>query len=174
MRARLRWAAATLLMGMAALGMPGCSEQAASLPTVIVANCSQDVSACKPGDIGVGGGTVFLVGGDVTQRVVLEYARAGWSGTSEDPRLDWRAAASAASGYSTVDAQSWRLPSQDELNELYAFWKRSGNGEFSSALYWSATPWGDGSAWYVSFEDGSGYHSFNEATNLVRPVLSFS
>ena len=129
---------------------------------------------CKPGDIGVGGGTVFLVVGGVTQRVVVEYARAGWSGAREDPRLDWRAAASAASGYSDVDAQSWRLPSQGELTELYAFWKRAGNGEFSSSLYWSATPWGDGSAWYVSFEDGSGYHSFNEATNLVRPVLSFS
>jgi len=174
MHAQLCGAAASLLTAMAALGMAGCSEQAASLPAASVVNCSQDVSACKPGDIGVGGGTVFLAFGDVTQRVVVEYARAGWSGTSEDPRLDWRAAASAASGYSDADAQSWRLPSQDELTELYAFWKRSGNGEFSPALYWSATPWGDGSAWYVSFEDGSGYHSFNEATNLVRPVLSYS
>ena len=114
------------------------------------------------------------VGGDGAERVVVEYVRAGWSGVSEDPQLVWVAAAPASRGYADSDSQSWRLPSQDELTELYAFWKRTGKGEFSSALYWSATLWGNGSAWYLSFEDGGGHHSFMEATNHVRPVLSYS
>jgi hypothetical protein len=171
-RGRLRGVVSILLT--ATIGLAGCGDQAASAPTANPANCSQDVSACNPGDIGAGGGTVFLVVGDGAQRIIVEYAQAGWSGTGEDPQLDWRAAASASSGSSDVDSQVWRLPSQGELTELYAFWKRSGNGEFSSALYWSATPWGDGSAWYRNFEDGSEYHSFREATNFVRPVLSYS
>ena len=170
-RGRLRGVTLILLIATATIWLAGCGDQAASAPTV---DCSQGVSACKPGDIGAGGGIVFLAVGDGAQRVIVEYAQAGWSGTGEDPQLDWRAAKSASRWSSDVDSQVWRLPSQGELAELYAFWKRSGNGGFSSALYWSATPWGDGSAWYRNFEDGIEYHSFREATNFVRPVLSYS
>lgn len=171
---RLRRVVVILLTATATIGLAGCGDQATSAATANPANCSQDVSACNAGDIGAGGGTVFLVVGDGAQRIIVEFARGGWSGTGDDPQLDWRAATSVSGDYSDDDSQVWRLPSQGELTELYAFWKRSGNGEFSSALYWSATPWGDGSAWYLSFEDGGGYHSFMEATNYVRPVLSYS
>ena len=174
MHARRCGVVLSLLAAATILGLVGCSPPMASPPSATPVNCSQDVATCKPGDVGVGGGTVFLVDGDGPERVVVEYAGDGWSGASEDPQLDWVAAALASRGYADSDSQSWRLPSQDELTELYAFWKRTGKGEFSSALYWSATPWGNGSAWYLSFEDGGGYHSFKEATNYVRPVLSIS
>lgn len=174
MHARRCGVVLSLLAAATILGLVGCSPPMASPPSATPVNCSQDVATCKPGDVGVGGGTVFLVVGDGAQRIIVEFARGGWSGTGDDPQLDWRAATSVSGDYLDDDSQVWRLPSQGELTELYAFWKRSGNGEFSSALYWSATPWGIGSAWYLSFEDGGGYHSFMEATNYVRPVLSYS
>lgn len=174
MHARRCGVALSQLAAATILGLVGCSPPMASPPSATPVNCSQDVATCKPGDFGVGGGTVFLVAGDGAQRVIVEFARGGWTGTGDDPQLDWRAATSVSGDYSDDDWQVWRLPSQGELTELYAFWKRSGNGEFSSALYWSATPWGNGSAWYLSFEDGGGYHSVKEATNYVRPVLSYS
>ena len=94
----------------------------------------------------------------------------GWAKASGDPQLDWESARRVSQGYGPGGAHEWRLPSMAELKELYGYWKKSGDGEFSAALSWSSSPWGGGSAWYVGFDDGYEYHSFKESTNYVRPV----
>jgi hypothetical protein len=152
----------------------GCGGQGQSVHTGSRQVCSPSLESCDVGDTGIGGGIVFSVSGTGPDRVVLEYAPAGWSGTSNDPPLDWESAKRAADGYRSGDAHAWRLPSKDELKALFAYWKESGDGGLSASLYWSSSAWGGGSAWYLSFDDGAEYHSFRESTNFVRPVRSDS
>ena len=106
-RGRLRGVVSILLT--ATIGLAGCGDQAASAPTANPANCSQDVSACNPGDIGAGGGTVFLVVGDGAQRIIVEYAQAGWSGTGEDPQLEFVGTAVQACRHRLTDSGQQRV-----------------------------------------------------------------
>ena len=46
----------------------------------------------------------------------------------------------------------WRLPTKEELNEIYK--NRDVVGVFSKSYYWSSTEYADDYAWFQDFDDG--------------------
>jgi hypothetical protein len=62
----------------------------------------------------------------------------------------------------------WRLPTIDELNEMYEH--REALGGFSSCSYWSSSEDTDDYAWDKSFDDGSLYDGSKLNPYCVRAV----
>lgn len=70
----------------------------------------------------------------------------------------------------------WRLPTKEELNQLYS--NKDTIGQFTEGFYWSSTNADDvgvyGSAWGQRFSDGfqNGCSTTSKFKNFVRPVKS--
>jgi hypothetical protein len=63
----------------------------------------------------------------------------------------------------------WRLPTKEELNELYKHQDKIGG--FAAAYYWSSGEDGNDYAWNQSFANGSQYdYDAKDATYYVRAV----
>ena len=154
------------------------------------------------GDIGPGGGLVFLISGGLT----YEMAPKKWSGAS-DPNIAWcnvtntdiTGAAGTATGTgsaNTTDIQAactsgaavsagayagggqsdWFLPSQDTLNAMYNY-KGSivdtATYGFSNSEYWTSTEDGVFWAWTQQFSLGTRLGLLKSRTYSVRPVRAF-
>ena len=68
----------------------------------------------------------------------------------------------------------WRLPTREELDLAYAYFRRKGFNEIKSDTYWSSTPAGDRRYWVKDFDNGT--FRKDEASrerNLFRAVRSF-
>jgi len=154
------------------------------------------------GDIGPGGGLVFLISGGLT----YEMARKDW-GANETTGTQWcsdltnsvatgtavgtgsenttamlnlpctSGAAVAARAYPGGGFTDWFLPSQDELNEMWLYSQVVGFNTatygFASAGYWSSSQYLAASAWGQSLGDGSLYSGGKAVTLRVRPVRAF-
>ena len=48
----------------------------------------------------------------------------------------------------------WRLPSKEELEEMYSQLHKQGKGNFQKDFYWSSSLDNSGNAWVVNFDDG--------------------
>ena len=157
---------------------------------------------CSLGDIGPGGGLVFLISGGKT----YEMAPQDWSGESET-KGDWcnvttsiagatgtavgtgkdntaamdaactSGAGQRASDYDGGGLTDWFLPSKNELGEMYSY----GNSTtlpleftFGSGGYWSSSQVDTTKAWVRNLEDGSQWKSGKDNTNIrPRPIRSF-
>jgi len=87
-------------------------------------------------------------------------------------KYTWEAAKKACDDLSEHDCSDWRLPSKEELNQLYL--NRSAVGGFSVNYYWSSTEGSANYAWYQNFYDGSQYYFYIKSLNLcVRAVRAF-
>jgi len=96
-----------------------------------------DGGACAVGDIGPAGGIIFSidpVSGDAT---ILEPAARGWSGATDDVKLDWDAALARAEVYDGGGKIDWFLPTMGQLQVLYKFNGRNTIGGFTAGRYWS-------------------------------------
>jgi clan AA aspartic protease (TIGR02281 family) len=84
-----------------------------------------------------------------------------------DKQMTWQDAktACAALGY------GWRLPTDDELNELYKH--KDAIGGFAAAYYWSSSEDSNGGAWFQAFTNGYQATSFKSYANYVRAVRAF-
>ena len=80
-------------------------------------------------------------------------------------------AASIAASYSLNGFSDWYLPSQDELNLLYA--QKTVVGGFANNGYWSSTEYDSGYAWYQTFDDGGQNYFGKEYLLPVRAVRAF-
>ena len=79
-------------------------------------------------------------------------------------RFAWAEAKEACAKLGT----GWRLPTKNELNEMYK--KRDVVGGFANYLYWSSTEHDCSSAWLQSFGYGTQYSSSKYSKFSVRAV----
>ena len=84
-----------------------------------------------------------------------------------DKQMTWQDAktACAALGY------GWRLPTDDELNELYKY--KDAIGGFAAAAYWSSSEFNNYNAWYQNFLNGYQHYYFKYNPYYVRAVRAF-
>lgn len=122
-------------------------------------SCAQG-GACVIGDTGPGGGVVFFVN---NSGKYLEAAPADLAGLYR-----WNDAVEAGRGYQGGGKSDWRLPTQDELNELYE--QKSIIGGFEPGTYWSSSEINAPFAWYQSFYFGYQYSLNKTNPGRVRPV----
>jgi hypothetical protein len=82
-----------------------------------------------------------------------------WTKEDNGTDLEWNDAKEYASGLSLGGRTDWRLPTIEELEDLYApgspgDYKIRKHFLLSNALIWSSTKYGPGSGWFFNFENG--------------------
>ena len=126
----------------------------------VTLSCAQG-GACVVGDTGPGGGVVYFVN---NSGKYLEAAPADLAGL-----YPWNDAVEAARSYQGGGKSDWRLPTKDELNELYE--QKQILGVFKPGYYWSSSVSSSTNAWVQTFDIGfqTSYGKSN-STVRVRPV----
>jgi hypothetical protein len=170
--------------------------------TITVTKFCRDGGPCAVGDVGPGGGIVFMVAGSVGNGTgkYFEAAKIDWNGSGSDPSATACAntgasgtqlatgvtntaihtaqtlcsgAANLAVAYRGGTKSDWFLPSADELSAMYS--KRSVIGGFSLGEYWSSSTNANGANSSLDFANGtSGWIADPSAVRLVRPIRQFS
>jgi hypothetical protein len=59
----------------------------------------------------------------------------------------------------------WSIPSADELDALYNYWKLGGAGSFYRGVMWTSSEQSATFAWYQQFQDGT---KFTDANGIIR------
>ena len=111
------------------------------------------------------GAAVPVVPGDVAQRRVLQ--RHGMSVGMGRTNTEWmRAAGSPLVTAHFAADQDWFLPSKDELDALYYFWRTALPKElaYDQVPVWTSTESEDAFAWYQLFHDGT---QFTDANGIL-------
>jgi hypothetical protein len=108
----------------------------------VTLSCAQGGS-CAVGDTGPGGGVVFYVDNSGKYLEAAPADLAGWP--------TWNDAVEAARSYQGGGKSDWRLPTQDELYELYMKKSISGVGGFEPGVYWSSSELSASEAWIQDF-----------------------
>lgn len=117
------------------------------------------------GDPGPAGGIIGSVDGDsYLEAAPQDLNSANWQDADEKSRA-----------YRFGGFDDWRLPTQEELEKLYANLKKQGKGGFGTSTYWSSSESAKkGGHWGVFFFDGSLVSISFMNPSAIRPVRSFS
>jgi len=168
----------------------GQSPVAAALP------CMEDGTNCKVGDVGPNGGIVYYDAGSpqwwgqfLEAKKTSTPAGGIWgAGRLLTPSLEGTNIVELkqlglglwSSAYMSLDASSvvarlkdtafsddFYLPSKDELDALYNYWKISGDTRlnYKAAPMWSSTEASATFAWYQLFQDGT---QFTDANGIIK------
>jgi len=86
-------------------------------------------------------------------------------------RHNWFDAMELCKNYKGEGFDDWRLPTKEELNELYKYHKKFGG--FVANYYWSSSEYSATSAWYQFFSSGYQYGRDKNGYTYVRAVRSF-
>lgn len=179
------------LMLLAALVFSAAPAVVGQSPVAASGTCMEDGTNCKVGDIGPRGGIVYYDAGSMQW-----WGRFLEAKTESTPAGGiWGASASLTGGSSVVMKQlgmGWQnsfymnldsssvvrrlansafsdgfyLPSKDELDALYNYWKISGDKKlYPSAPMWTSTEASATFAWYQLFQDGT---QFTDANGIMR------
>lgn len=174
---------------------------ASSSTSAARATCAESGVGCEVGMIGPRGGIVFYDAGSMqwwgrfleAERETVR-ARATWGepasiypGTELERRLRQRHAMSIGMGRWNTRAmlaagsplalrhvpagQDWFLPSKDELDALYDFWRlrRVRPMPYGMSPVWTSTESEDAYAWYQLFHDGT---QFTDANGIISGLAS--
>ena len=172
-----------------------CGSIVALGPTpASAATCAADGANCKVGDVGPGGGIVFYDAG--SQQVSGRFLEAktnsvpanGIWGTSELTSPDARLA-SKQIGYGAINSirmsidpssvysrlrntafsGGFFLPSKNELDALYNYWRISGDDrlKYADAPMWTSSEASATFVWYQLFQDGT---QFTDANGIIPQV----
>jgi hypothetical protein len=156
----------------------------------------EDGTNCEVGDVGPGGGIVYYDAGSpqwwgqfLEAKKTSTPAGGIWgAGRLLTPSLEGTNIVELkqlgtglwSSAYMSLDASSvvarlkdtafsngFHLPSKDELDALYNYWKTSGdkNLNYSAAPMWSSTEASPTFAWYQLFQDGT---QFTDANGIIK------
>ena len=71
-------------------------------------------------------------------------------------------------GESSIAAKiqsGWSIPSADELDALYNYWKLGGTGRFYRGVIWTSSEQSATFAWYQQFQDGT---KFTDANGIIK------
>lgn len=82
-------------------------------------------------------------------------------------------AADVADAYTLNGYYDWHLPSRDELNELYLYWRDTGVGGFAYGVYWSSSEYNSNFARYQYFLTGAQLAANKNNSLRVRAVRAF-
>jgi hypothetical protein len=136
----------------------------AALLAFAFAACGDDEPGLKIGDMGPGGGIIFLAEGGFYKECSGELGVHSW--------LDARTMAENHNGGGFSD---WYLPDFGELSLMYENLHGKGRGGFSGDEYWSSTP-GISSGTYNTLSFRSGRLNYRSWSNLnrTRAVRSFT
>lgn len=127
-------------------------------PKPVPAAKQSSTSSFSIGSAGPAGGIVFYV--DSSGAHSLEAK------TADEPnKMSWDAAMAANYG------SGWRLPTKDELNQLYS--QKTVVGGFAYYPYWSSSDYDSYYAWTQNFSNGLQYHSTKNSQYPVRAVRAF-
>ena len=185
------------LMLLAALVFSAAPVVVGQSPVAAAGTCMEDGTNCKVGDVGPRGGIVYydagstqwwgrfleakttstpangiwgasasLTGGASMEGISVAMKQLGMGRSNSffmnlDPTSVFRRLfASALSG-------GFYLPSKDELDALYNYWKISGDKrlEYPAAPMWTSTEASATFAWYQLFQDGT---QFTDANGIMR------
>jgi hypothetical protein len=185
-----------VVVGLLAVGLVGLGAPA---PVVSAATCAETGEGCAVGMVGPRGGIVFYDAGSMqwwgrfleAERTSTR-AGVGWgapgsiySGAVAGRRVLQRHAMSVGMGRLNTESmrvagspivaahlptgQDWFIPSKDELDALYNFWRlrRPRGLDYGAMPVWTSTESEDAFAWYQLFHDGT---QFTDA-NGVLPGL---
>jgi hypothetical protein len=185
---------AALVASASIVTVAGASAPANNAPTMMINPCSIDGSGCRVGATGPGGGIVYYdAGSPQWWGQFLEAtrsstpARGPWSGqlvraTQGNP-TDSKAIGMGSFNslaMEALDPQSvyarhkatflkgvFFLPSKDELDALYNYWKLSGGNRlnYPAAPMWTSSEASESFAWYQLFQDGT---QFTDANGIIR------
>jgi len=61
----------------------------------------------------------------------------------------------------------WSIPSADELDALYNYWKLGGAGSFYRGVMWTSSEQSATVAWYQQFQDGT---KFTDANGIISGI----
>jgi hypothetical protein len=180
------------LMLLAALVFSAAPVVAGQSPVAAAGTCMEDGTNCKVGDIGPRGGIVYYDAGSMQwwgrfleAKTESTPARGIWGtkpfmvgGTSVV--LKQLGAGRINNALMKLDSNSlllrlessalsngFYLPSKDELDALYNYWKISGDKrlKYSPAPMWTSTEASENFAWYQLFQDGT---QFTDANGIIR------
>lgn len=180
------------LMLLAALVFSAAPVVVGQSPVAAAGACMEDGTNCKVGDVGPGGGIVYYDAGSTQwwgrfleakktstpaegiwgaklslvtgSPIVMKQLGMGWSNSffmKIDPTSVVRRLANSAF------SDGFYLPSKDELDALYNYWKISGdkNLTYSAAPMWTSTEASATFAWYQLFQDGT---QFTDANGIMK------
>ena len=87
-------------------------------------------------------------------------------------RHNWYEAMKLCKNYKSEGFDDWRLPTKNELNEIYKYYKKF--GEFVAHPYWSSSEYSATFAWAQNFNIGLQYNYYHKSNfGYVRTVRSF-
>ena len=184
------------LMVLAALVFSAAPVVVGQSPVAAAGTCMDDGTNCKVGDVGPRGGIVYYDAGSpqwwgrfLEAKTTSTPAGGSWgAGALLTPSLRDRNIVEQKrlgvgfwnSFYMTLDASSvvsrledtafsngFHLPSKDELDALYNYWKISGDTRlnYKAAPMWSSTEASATFAWYQLFQDGT---QFTDANGIIK------
>lgn len=159
--------------------------------SAIVDTCASDVATCKVGDVGPGGGIVFYdVGSQQVWGRFLEAkttsvpANGIWGTTVWNPP-EWRTTSKLIGAgirnsigmsfdpssvfrrlMGTAFSGGFYLPSKNELDALYNYWRISGDTRmnYAEAPMWTSSEASATFVWYQLFQDGT---QFTDANGII-------
>ena len=156
-----------------------------------VAPCSSDGTGCSVGSVGPGGGIVFYDAGSMQwwgrflEAKTNSVPAAGvWGSAVLNPRVankeigmgkansklmlqDSTSVYSRLQSYFGSGVNEFYLPSKDELDALYNYWKISGDQriKYSAVPMWTSSEASATFVWYQLFQDGT---QFTDANGIIR------
>ncbi|NDD72178.1 MAG: DUF1566 domain-containing protein [Actinobacteria bacterium] len=195
-RLRVFIIAAMFATGLAVLAPAGVSisnfpSAARQTANASVAPCSSDGTGCSVGSVGPGGGVIFYDAGSTQwwgrflEAKTNSVPAAGvWGSAIINPRVaikeigmgkansklmlqDSISVYSRLQSYFGSGVNEFYLPSKDELDALYNYWKISGDQrlKYSAAPMWTSSQASATFVWYQLFQDGT---QFTDANGIIR------
>jgi hypothetical protein len=185
------------LMVLAALVFSATPVVVGQSPVAAAGTCMEDGTNCKVGDVGPRGGIVYydagsmqwwgrfleaqttstpadgiwgasasLTGGASVEGVSVAMKQLGM-GWQNSFFMNYDSSSVVHRLMRTSFSTGFYLPSKDELDALYNYWKISGDKrlEYPAAPMWTSTEASATFAWYQLFQDGT---QFTDANGIIR------
>jgi hypothetical protein len=173
--------------------LPAASDVASAqeMPAMASPPCSNDGTGCRVGSVGPGGGVIFYDAGSMQwwgryleAKTSSVSAEGPWGSAVGKPGVvnkeigmgransglmaqDSSSVYTRKRSYFGTGASEFYLPSKDELDALYNYWKTSGDRrlQYSAAPMWTSSEASATFAWYQLFQDGT---QFTDANGIIR------
>ncbi|MFM7762650.1 MAG: hypothetical protein ACKO73_06775, partial [Acidimicrobiaceae bacterium] len=164
---------------------------ATEVASASAAPCSSDGTGCSVGAVGPGGGIIFYDAGSMQwwgrylEAKTTSVSAAGvWGSAIFNPHLankeigmgkvnsklmlqDGSSVYSRLQPYFGSGNNEFYLPSKDELDTLYNYWKISGDArlQYAAVPMWTSSEASATFVWYQLFQDGT---QFTDANGIIR------
>jgi hypothetical protein len=197
MMRRLRFICVAAIIGVAVGGVGGGvgSGGGGRVDAAMAPNC-QGGGVCKVGDVGPAGGIVYYDAGSpqwwgqyLEAQTISKLASGPWS-AEMFRAIEYPSPLNKAIGMGLLNSLAmtrsekeniysrnagyfgiFSLPSKDELDALYNYWRFTGDKRlnYKGMATWTSSEASDSFAWYQLFQDGT---QFTDANGIIRGLKS--